>query len=206
MDPMSTDFRDLDRRAADFYLTFVAQVKPADLTLATPCSDWTLHGLLRHQVSQDEGFAAAARGDGGDLQVWRNGSLGDDPHAAARASLDLVTGAFAEEGVPDRPFLMPEVTDRPVPGRMAVSFHFVDLVVHAWDVAATLGLPWEPSAEMLEASLAVAALVPTDDATRGPGLAFDRAVPAPEDVSPGDRLLTLLGRSPSWAPSQYRWV
>lgn len=199
MDLLNSDFRELDRRAAGLYLTAVSRVKPADLTLATPCPDWTLHGLLRHQVSQDEGFAAAARGEGDDLRFWRNGALGDDPRAAARASLDLVTSAFAGQGVLDRAFRLPEVRQgADIPARLAISFHFVDLVVHAWDVAVTLGVPWEPDDGLLEASLAVAGVVPTDDTTRGPGLSFDRALPVPDDAPAGDRLLMLLGRSPAW--------
>ncbi|MFC6881178.1 MULTISPECIES: TIGR03086 family metal-binding protein [Actinomadura] len=197
---LRSDFRDLDRRASDLYLSTVARVDPARLHLPTPCPDWTLHGLLRHQVSQDEGFAAAARGAGGTLAVWRGGRLGGDPLAAARASAGLVEKAFAEDGVPEREFVLPEVRDGGgFPGALAITFHFVDLVVHAWDVAATIGAPWEPGEELTEAALKVAAIVPADPETRGPGLSFDQVVPF-RDGPPEHRLLALLGRSPAWRP------
>ncbi|MFB4299599.1 TIGR03086 family metal-binding protein [Actinomadura sp. NTSP31] len=193
---LTTDFRPLDRKAADLYLSAVAQVKPDALAQPTPCPDWTLHGLLRHQVSQDQGFAAAARGDGARLSAWHGGDLGDDPYAAAKASLDLVTEAFA--AVPlDAGLVLPEIRDGgPFPAALAISFHFVDLVVHAWDVAAAIGAPWEPGDDLLTASLKVASIVPTDD--REPGTAFAPVVPS-DDAAPKNRLLTLLGRSPSWS-------
>lgn len=199
---LSSDLRDLDRRALDFFASFTTGIKAADLDRPTPCPDWTLHGLLRHQVSQDEGFAAAARGGGDVLAVWRGGSLGDDPHAAVVASGRLVAEAFAEDGVPARAFALPEVRDGgEFPGSLAVSFHVVDLVVHAWDVAATLGLPWEPDDELLEASLKVARIVPAGAESRRPGEAFAPAL-ASEGLAPRERLLTLLGRDPAWRPAR----
>ncbi|TMQ90005.1 TIGR03086 family protein [Actinomadura soli] len=193
---LTTDFRPLDRRASDLYLSTVAQVKPDMLTRPTPCPDWTLHGLLRHQISQDEGFAAAARGDGARLSAWRGGDLGDDPHAASRTSADLVTRAFADLPL-DAELALPEIREGGTfPAALAISFHFVDLVVHAWDVAATINVPWEPAEDLVTASLKVAAIVPDDG--RAPGESFAPKLDAPPDAPPKDRLLALLGRSPSW--------
>ncbi|RFU39295.1 TIGR03086 family protein, partial [Actinomadura logoneensis] len=195
---LASDFRDLDRRALDLFAALAAKVGPADLARPTPCPDWTLHGLLRHQVGQDEGFAAAARGGGEPLAVWRGGSLGDDPHAAVVASGRLVTGAFAEDGVLTRGFALPEVrTGGTFPGALAISFHVVDVVVHAWDVAATLGLPWEPDDELVEASLKIARIVPDDAGSRRPGAAFAPPVAA-GGREPRDVLLARLGRDPAW--------
>ncbi|MBT2209504.1 MULTISPECIES: TIGR03086 family metal-binding protein [Actinomadura] len=191
---LNTDFRPLDRKACDLYLSAVEQVRPAQLALPTPCADWTLHGLLRHQVSQDEGFAAAARGEGARLSHWRDGDLGTDHVAAAKTSAELVTAAFAEASL-DQEFILPEVREGGgFPAALAISFHFVDLVVHAWDVATAIGAPWEPSEELLTASLKVAAIVPDDG--RGPGASFDRPVASAPGDAPGRRLLSLLGRTP----------
>ncbi|MCP9954659.1 TIGR03086 family metal-binding protein [Actinomadura madurae] len=193
---LTTDFRPLDRKAADLYVATVARVKPDALSLPTPCPDWTLHGLLRHQVSQDEGFAAAARGEGGRLSRWRGGDLGDDPHEAARASADLVTRAFADVAL-DAELVLPEIRDGGAfPASLAIGFHFVDLVVHAWDVAATIGVPWEPAEDLVGAALKVAAIVPEDG--RGAGEPFAPSVPSPDGARPEDRLLRMLGRAPGW--------
>ncbi|MGH3239115.1 MAG: TIGR03086 family metal-binding protein [Spirillospora sp.] len=194
-DLITSDFRPLDRKASELYLSTVARVKPDALTLPTPCRDWTLYGLLRHQVSQDEGFAAAAHGDGGRLSNWRSGDLGDDPHAASRASADHVTRAFADVAL-DAQLVLPEIGEGGAfPAALAISFHFVDLVVHAWDVAATIDVPWEPTEELVDASLKVAAIVPDDG--RGPGESFAPKLDSAPDTDPEHRLLTLLGRSPA---------
>src|ERR1700744_4950138 len=131
----------LDARAVAESVRLVSHVTAADLNRPTPCADWTLHGLLRHMAAQHYGFAAAADGDG-DLARWRPRSLGPDPVAAYRAAAGHVVAAFAADGVLDRESPLPEFKDGLIfPGPRAVSFHFVDYVVHSWDVAATLGLP-----------------------------------------------------------------
>ncbi|MFC1438621.1 TIGR03086 family metal-binding protein [Streptacidiphilus sp. N1-10] len=193
------DIRELDRQALSLTGELVSRVKTDQLASATPCADWTLYGLLRHLVSQNEGFAASARGGGKEWAVWRDGELGEDPAGAFAASADQVTEAFAADDVLERQFVLPEVGEGfAIPGRIAIGFHMVDYVAHAWDVAATIGARWEPSAELTAAALRVAALVP--DEGRGPGAAFRRRLVVPEDAPQGDRLLALLGRDPSWTP------
>ncbi|RMB85037.1 TIGR03086 family metal-binding protein [Streptomyces shenzhenensis] len=193
------DVRRLDREALSLTGAAVSRVKTGHLSLATPCADWTLYGLLRHLVSQNEGFAASARGAGEPWAVWRDGDLGEDPAGAYEASAGEVTAAFAEGDVLERRFALPEVGEGfAVPGRVAIGFHLLDHVAHAWDVAVTIGAPWEPGTELTAAALRVAALVP--DEGRGAGAAFRRRIAVADDAPPGDRLLALLGRDPSWRP------
>ncbi|WP_264931190.1 TIGR03086 family metal-binding protein [Streptomyces sp. A012304] len=193
------DIRRLDRLALSLTGESVSRVKTDQWGLATPCPDWTLYGLVRHLVSQNEGFAASARGAGEPWAVWRDGDLGDDPAGAYERSADEVTAAFASDDVLERSFALPEVGEGfAVPGRIAIGFHLLDYVVHAWDVAVTIGAPWEPDAELATAALRVAALVPGEG--RGAGAAFRRRIAVPDDAPPGDRLLALVGRDPSWTP------
>src|SRR5437660_8144083 len=127
---------DLHRIAVLASVEVVSRVGVGDLGRATPCSEWTLGDLLAHMTVQHNGFAAAARGQGDDPEVWRVRPLGDDPVGGYAAAADLVLEAFAEEGVLEREFVLPEF--RPVsrfPGARAVGFHLIDYVVHGWDVA-----------------------------------------------------------------------
>lgn len=177
----------------------VAQATAADMARPTPCADWTLHGLVRHMATQHYGFAAASAGDG-DLALWRLRPLGDDPVAAYRAATGCVLAAFAADGVVDRQFPLPEFKQGLMfPGAQAVSFHFVDYVVHSWDVARTLGLPVHFDPAMLEAALAVARAVPGGQSRLEPGAAFAPHVAWPGD-SPLDEVVAILGRSPDWQP------
>jgi uncharacterized protein (TIGR03086 family) len=102
--------------------------------------------------------------------------------------------------VPDREFPLPEFKRGLMyPGPQAVSFHFVDYVVHSWDVARTLGLPVRFDPALLDVALSVARSVPGGDARLAPGAAF-----APEVAWSGgsrlDQIVALLGRSPDWQP------
>ncbi|MDX6419920.1 MAG: hypothetical protein QOG28_4540 [Trebonia sp.] len=191
------DFVALDAVAVRASAELVARARPADMARPTPCADWTLHGLISHMAAQHYGFAAACSGDG-DPARWRPRRLGSDPAADYRASAQTVLAAFSAAGVLDRQFPLPEFAAGAVfPARQAVSFHFVDYVVHSWDVAKALGLEVHFTPELVDAALPVAEAVPSGEARLAPGAAFSPAV-AWQDGSPLDRIVTILGRSPDW--------
>ncbi|MEV0295915.1 TIGR03086 family metal-binding protein [Nocardia sp. NPDC050710] len=178
-------------------IDLVAQVTVADLSRPTPCADWTLHGLLTHMIAQHYGFAAASRGIG-DPNQWKPRRLGDDPAADYRAAADYVLEAFAEPGVLARKFPLPEFSASHLfSGAQAVSFHFIDYVVHSWDVAQTLGLPVRFADAVLDAALPVAEAVPGGGARLVPGAAFAPAVSWSGDHAL-DEIVAMLGRAPSW--------
>jgi uncharacterized protein (TIGR03086 family) len=191
------DIVSLDAQAVRASMDLVALMTAQDLARPTPCADWTLHGLLRHMIAQHYGFAAAAGGDG-DLAQWRVRPLGEEPVAAYRTAAERVLAAFAADGVLDREFPLPEIARGVMfPARQAISFHFVDYVVHSWDVAKALDLPLDLDPALLEVALSVAEAVPGGDARLAPGAAF-----APGVEWPGgprlDQIVALLGRSPDW--------
>jgi uncharacterized protein (TIGR03086 family) len=195
--PTILDVVALDARAVRASVELVARARPADMARPTPCADWTLHGLISHMAAQHYGFAAAAAGDG-DLARWRPRRLGSDPVADYRASAETVLAAFAAEGVLDRRFPLPEfAAGAAFPARQAVSFHFIDYVVHSWDVARALALEVHFAPELLDAALRVAEAVPKGEARLAPGSAFAPAV-AWQDGSPLDQVVAVLGRSPDW--------
>ena len=195
----NVDVVTLDAEAVHASMGLVACAAPADLARPTPCADWTLHGLIAHMTAQHYGFAAAAAGDGEPAR-WRPRRLGPDPAAEYRAAAQAVLAAFAVPGVLDREFPLPEFTAAPVfPGRQAIGFHLVDYVVHAWDVARTLGREVRFGPELLDAALSVARAVPQGDRRLVAGAAFGPAVSI-AGGSPLDQIVALLGRDPDWAP------
>jgi uncharacterized protein (TIGR03086 family) len=188
----------LDAVAVRASADLVARAQPGDMARPTPCADWTLHGLITHMAAQHYGFAAASAGDG-DLARWRPRRLGSDPVADYRASADAVLAAFSAPGVLDRQFPLPEIAaGTAFPARQAVSFHFIDYVVHSWDVAKALALEPHFAADVLDAALSVAQAVPDGAPRRAPGAAFAPAVAWPGG-SPLDRVVATLGRAPGWA-------
>jgi uncharacterized protein (TIGR03086 family) len=194
---MPTDIVTLDATAVRAGIELARRITEDDLSRPTPCRAWTLYGLLAHMATQHYGFAAASRGDG-DPELWKLRSLGDDPVKAYQASAEHVLAAFAEDGVLDRMFPLPEFTaDRPFPGHQAIGFHFIDYVVHSWDVAKSLGTTVEFEPHVLEAAQEIAMVVPAGPVRLAPGAAFAPDVPW-TGGSRLDEIVAHLGRSPSW--------
>ena len=194
------DIISLNRRAVLASVEVIAKAIPGDLDRLTPCSGWLLSDLLAHMIAQHYGFAAAAVGDGATMSHWALQPLGDDPVGSYRASAERVVAAFASEGVLSRRFALPEIsTSTTLRAERAIGFHFIDYVVHAWDVAATLAMPLELDADLLEAVLPLVEVLPNGVERLAPGAAFAPGVDPGPAVPPLHRVLALLGRDPAWA-------
>jgi uncharacterized protein (TIGR03086 family) len=193
------DILDLDQRALAGAARIVAQVTPGQLAGPTPCQDWTLADLLAHMVAHNNGFAAAAAGAPAGTPAWDSTPLGDDPPAAFRQSAAQASAAFAAPGALSRQLELPGLGT--FGARTAISFHFVDYLIHGWDVARAIRVAPEPDPELVAAALSMVSRYPDSPEVRGPGAPFGPKLPVPDDAPPLDRLVGLLGRSPSWAPA-----
>lgn len=197
------DIRDLDRRAVQASVEVVSIVTVEDLGRPTPCSDWTLGDLLAHMTVQHDGFAVAAAGRGADLAVWEAGRPAADPISAYAAAAARVIAAFAEPRVLDRRFALPQIIPGlEFPAAQAISFHFIDYVVHGWDVAQSLGVSYALEPELAQAALPIAQAVPGGKRRLAPGAAFRPSLDVRQDAAPLDRILAMLGRSPTWPPRE----
>jgi uncharacterized protein (TIGR03086 family) len=192
----TVDYVSLDAAAVRASIDIASRATSDDLSKPTPCRAWTLYGLLAHMATQHYGFAAASRGEN-DPEIWKLRDLGDDPVKAYITSAEHVLTAFAEAGVPDRQFTLHEFGGMSFPGHQAISFHFIDYVVHTWDVAKSLNTTVTFTPEVLEAAQTVSQVVPTGDVRLTPGAAFAVDIPwAGND--PLDQIVAHLGRSPRW--------
>jgi uncharacterized protein (TIGR03086 family) len=189
----------LDARAVRHSADLVRQVRRPDLDRPTPCAGWNLGDLLAHMTAQHRGFTAAAAGAGRDPARWAVSPPGDDPVAAYLRAAEAVIAAFGDS--PGGEFALPEVsTERTFPADTAIAFHFVDYLVHSWDVAAALGVTYQPDPDLVAAALPVALAVPDGERRLAPGSAFRPARPAGGDAGPLERILAALGRPPDWNP------
>jgi len=192
------EIRDGDRRAVRRSVELVDTITASDLTRPTPCGDWTLANLLGHLTAQHRGFAAAAGGQGADLTHWSVRATGPDPVEEYRIAAEEVVAAFAATG-PDTPFALPEITTRMTfPAKQAIGFHFIDYVVHSWDLARSLDVPVDLADDLVRAALPIAVAVPNGPERLAEGAAFAPALDPPAGSSTLDEILLRLGRSPHW--------
>ena len=200
------DIRPLHRTAVLASVDVVDTVTTDDLRRATPCDGWNVAQLLAHMTVQHRGFAAAARGDGADPACWDAATVADavvaDPAGTYAAAAADVLAAFTDDAVLDTSFALPEFGPGAVfAGSQAIGFHFVDYVVHGWDVARAIDAPFTLPADVISVVQPMVFAVPDGDFRTAPGSPFAPAIAAGDGVSDLDRLLLHLGRSPSWAPS-----
>lgn len=197
------DVRPFHRIAVLNSIAVVDSVRAADLEAPTPCAGWNLADLLAHMTAQHRGFAAAARGFGDDADVWRAdavmAALAADPGGTYADAARDVLAAFADDATLQASFALldfgPNAT---FPGAIAIGFHFIDYVVHGWDVAESLGVAYTLPDDVVDAALPLAFAVPDGDFRETPDAPFARAVDAPSATNL-DRILRHLGRSPDWA-------
>lgn len=188
------DLRSQHRAALHTADDFVGRITGADLARATPCAAWVLGDLLAHMVGQHLGFTAAVRD-------------GDAPPAAYapvpfsadgwKASVATLLDTFATADLAAR-VVEVELSPTPLPVRRLVAAQFLDTVVHTWDLARSLGEPYEPPAEVAELVAGLAAGIPDDDRRTAADAAFAPALP--ETGSTWESGLARLGRDPAWKP------
>jgi uncharacterized protein (TIGR03086 family) len=124
-----------------------------------------------------------------------------DPVAVYADSATDVLDAFAADGVLDATFALPDFgPGATFPGAMAIGFHFVDYVVHGWDVARAMGATFELPDEVIAAVLPLALAVPDGEFRATDGSPFASAIATNGEASDLDRIVAHLGRSPAWTP------
>jgi uncharacterized protein (TIGR03086 family) len=201
------DTRPLHRTAVQASVHLVSAVTPDDLGRPTPCSGWNLGDLLAHMTVQHRGFAAAARGHGDDLALWDPTSVTDalsrDPAGTYFAAATDVLQAFAVDDSLTAHFALPEFgPGATFPGDMAIGFHFIDYVVHSWDVARSIGASLDLPDDVITAALPLALAVPDGDFRTAAQAPFQRAIDADASAGSMERILLHLGRFPAWQPTR----
>ncbi|MDO9457874.1 TIGR03086 family metal-binding protein [Nocardioides sp.] len=179
----------------------VRSVGDDDLTRATPCPAYTVADLVDHVGGLTLAFTAAATktplGDGGDPS-------GDGSRLEPEFRDRIATGlaglaeAWADPAAYDG---MTQAGPVELPAEVAAMVALNEVVVHAWDLAVSLGRPYDgdPAAVAVCQSF-VASFEPPADGPAGddgPGLFGPPVAPAP-DASEVDRLVAAAGRRPDW--------
>ena len=169
----------------------VAGVRPEHLALPTPCRDWDVRLLLNHIIGGNYMFAEVAKGGRADPTGIMDDHTLPDPGNNYIASADKVLAAWAEPGAMQRRVHMPFGD---IPAGAAVSIHFLDIVVHGWDLARATGQDTtiEPdlAAEALDISHGLLSPELRETGVFGP------EIPISADDPLHDRLVAFMGRRP----------
>jgi uncharacterized protein (TIGR03086 family) len=185
---------------ADRLAQLLAAVPDDALDAPTPCPDLTLGGLIDHVGTFAKVFAATAAKDLGERTdkppAPASGNL--EPGWRARMAADLEALASAWDA-PDAWDGMSRAGGLDLPGAIAGRIALDELVVHGWDVAKTIGEPFECDDEAL--TEVAGAVKGFRDGNEGeiPGL-FGPVVPVPDDAPLLHQVLGLTGRDPGWLP------
>jgi len=178
----------------EFFSSSVTQLQDPDWERASPCSGWTALDVLGH-VGAAVGFGTRLlRGEQpdwspsdppganvvGDPRTWWDGLV--IPARQAVAGVDLTM-----------------VVESPV-GRRTVgdglSFPALDLFIHAWDLARSVGRDVVIPAEVIGFAHVIFGPIPSEQ-MRSPRV-FADAVAAPPDATPSEDFIAWTGRDPQW--------
>jgi uncharacterized protein (TIGR03086 family) len=186
----------------------IADVRPDQMELPTPCPDFDVRDMIAHLVGVLDRVATIGRFGNVMAMPDRAEVVADDEWVARWTSAaHAVQEVWADDSLLDTEVQLPWTT---MTGRAALAIYTNELTVHTWDLArATDQTPdWDPAA--VETSMqAIRSELP--DAERAaqwaevaaqlpPGVPFDPpfadAVEVPADADPVDRLVAWNGRRP----------
>jgi uncharacterized protein (TIGR03086 family) len=185
---IATDPRPYYRAALDWVAGLLAEVRPDQLTGATPCPELDVEGLLRHLVATVDKIRVIGEGGSPFTMPFQVPPTTDYPAAFAGARSRMWT-VWSDDALLDREVTVPWGA---APGRGAMWGYVNETLVHGWDLAVATGQPAEADHGTAEATLAMARrLIPED---RGAGYPFGPVVESAPDAGPTERLANWSGR------------
>jgi uncharacterized protein (TIGR03086 family) len=172
------------RRATTGATTVLSGVRPDQLALPTPCSEWTVQDLIDHMTGSTEYLNAALAGRA------PTPAAGTDPDDFGRGAAAVLAGLEAPDAL-DRVCLSPLGFEWPV--SQAVMGTVMDTLIHTWDLAVATGQTVRLDPELV--GMCIDAFLP-EMPERGRESGFvGPAVAVPADAPPHVRLLAAMGRT-----------
>ena len=176
------------REAQEVFRKVLTNVRPEQMSLPTPDDEWDVRALINHIVLGN--IWAAENVKTGSAPRPSGDVIGDrDPLDAYTASADAMMASFEQPGAMGRMVTMP-FGEMPAAG--LAGFRFVDLIVHAWDLARATGQDTDLAPDLCEAALAMSRqrMANMDRAN----MPFKDEVAVSADAPAADQLAGFLGR------------
>ena len=175
-------------RATAFAEDKVAEVKPADMAMPTPCAEFDVKALLNHLIGNLGILATVAKGERAERS--EGDQFGSDPGAVYRRRRTELLSALSAPGVLDRDWVMPFGT---LPGQTMGGIAFIEHLTHGWDVAKATGQDATIPADLVDEAMRV--VTPMGDFLRMPGV-FGPPLDVPDSASAQDKFVAFTGRTP----------
>ncbi|GII23104.1 TIGR03086 family metal-binding protein [Planosporangium mesophilum] len=189
------DLVDVYRHSLTDFIDRVHQVRPEQWPESSPCPGWDVRALVNHLVGQDrwtvELLAGATIAEVGDR--FDGDLLGTDPVGIVTEAAKQAQAAVTAPGALDRSV---HLSYGPTPADEYVRQLFADHLIHAWDLAAAIGVDRHLDSELVRIC---------SDWFSGRAEMYRRAgvigppVALPEPVGQQDVLLAAFGRDPAWS-------
>ncbi|HEX4981464.1 MAG TPA: TIGR03086 family metal-binding protein [Ilumatobacteraceae bacterium] len=178
---MAVEPVEMFERAALAASRLAQSVRPDQMGLATPCSEWDVAALLEHMAGGPTYLLGALGIGDADVGVW--------PEPAA---VDAVVARLREPGALDRRCMSPAGFEWSV--AEAAAGTAMDQMIHTWDLAVALDTDRELNPEVADAVVSMF-LPQMPEVGRQAGF-VGPAVEVAEGASPQDVLLGAMGRDP----------
>ena len=139
-----------DERAGTRLAELIAGIPDGAWESATPCEEWTVRDLVTHIVAGNVKYRDIAAG--GDFAPGTpDVSIGDDPAATYRETLQAMLAAWRVPGAMDREIALPRGRGR---AEVAAWMHLAETLGHGWDLATATGQPADFDEDAVAACLA----------------------------------------------------
>ncbi|MGW8331957.1 TIGR03086 family metal-binding protein [Streptomyces sp. NPDC055808] len=173
----------------------VAALRPEHYDAPTPCPDYSVRDLARHELAVLRRLVAMGRGDDPFALpgLAQDVDVADDawPTAWEAAARDAVAVWEPSETL-TRLLTLPFGT---LPGAAVLGVYVTEFTLHTWDLAKATGLSPAWDQELVERALtAMRRAVPAE--RRGEGVPFGPVVEIAADAPAIDRLAAWAGRTP----------
>jgi uncharacterized protein (TIGR03086 family) len=182
-------------KAAAVFTGLVHEVPADGWAAPTPCAQWSVRDLVAHLTREHlwvpdllSGRTVEEVGD-----AYEGDVLGDDPVAAWSAAVAESLSRWDRTG--DE--VVVHLSSGPTRAGRYAEEMLLDLVVHGWDLARGLGVRARLNPAMVSHVLAYAEQ--NREELTSSAMFAALAEVEPPDGDPQARLLTLLGRSPTWS-------
>lgn len=167
----------------------VDRIEPEQLDDATPCSNFTVRGVIDHMLVVGGSFAYVFRGEE-PPEIEAPAQDGRVPVAELRKTMDELLDAVRSPGAMERTLATPMGA---LPGETFARFVAFDGLIHGWDLSRATGQDYRPSEAVVAAVDEFARAAITEDMRDGD--TFKAATTAPEGATRLERLVAFSGRT-----------